>query len=72
MAKKPIRYVKVDRGYGPAERWERVKVIDSQTAAGLFDPNEITERLLVEACGGERYWVSYWEEEEVSDERHIR
>jgi hypothetical protein len=48
-------------GYGPAEHWETAKVIDERTYQSLFGDGATTD-LLVELPGGERTWVSFWEE----------
>jgi len=55
------RRVRVDMGYGPAEHWITAKVIDERTCQSLFG-DETTTSLLVEIPGGERTWVSYWNE----------
>ena len=64
-AKRPTRCldrrVRVDMGYGPAEHWVTAKVIDQQECQQLFGNGTRTE-LLVELLGGERTWVSFWEE----------
>lgn len=59
--KKPKRLVRVDMGYGPAESWMTAKVIDQRTYQALFGDETKTE-LLVEFPGGERTWVSFWDE----------
>lgn len=61
-AKKPVRFVRVDMGYGPAENWCRAKVVESRMVGQLFS-DELVENLLVEIPGGERMWVAYWTEE---------
>ena len=63
---KAKRYVNVDMGYGPAERWERAKVIKSQMIGQLFS-DEPKESLLVELSGGERTWVDYWTEDKAEE-----
>lgn len=60
MKKKP-RYVMVDDGYGPAECWNRVKVVGKAMSKDLFGGPD-KEQLLVERGGGERSWVAYWKE----------
>lgn len=54
------RYVNIDMGYGPAESWEKAKVIRSEMRKSLFSGEQ--EALLVERLGGERVWVDYWTE----------
>ena len=60
MAKKPTRFVKADMGYGSAECWERVRVIDSRMIKDLFDEGKENESLLVERAGGTRLWITRW------------
>ena len=60
-ARRPDRLVRVDMGYGPAEHWVTGKVIDEQTHQTLFGDGTTTD-LLIELHGGERTWVSFWEE----------
>jgi hypothetical protein len=60
MAKKPKRYVRFDNGYGCHENWQTGRVIESRTCTALFSGE--TEDLLVEVAGGERKWISFWEE----------
>lgn len=55
------RLVQVDIGYGPAEHWVTGKVIGERTCQALFEDGTTTD-LLVELPGGERTWVSFWEE----------
>ena len=56
-----VRQVRVDMGYGPAEHWVTAKVIDERTCQELFGEGTRTD-LLVELPGGERTWVSFWNE----------
>jgi hypothetical protein len=55
------RWVRVDMGYGPAEHWVTGKVISERACQTLFGDG-VTTDLLVELPGGERTWVSFWEE----------
>lgn len=59
--KKPARYVKIDTGYGCQSIYETCKVLDERRCKGLFS-DELQTDLLVELAGGERIWVSSWEE----------
>ena len=59
--KQKPRSVSVDNGYGHAEHWETVTVIDSRQSTQLFS-TETRESLLVQGTDGERYWVDYWQE----------
>lgn len=59
-AKQPARYVRIDIGYGPAEHWVTAKVCDQRTVSLLFGGESLD--LLVETPGGERIWVSSWDE----------
>jgi len=52
--------VMVDRGYGPAESWVKARVCDQREVDSLFEGKKID--LLVEFPGGERDWISFWEE----------
>lgn len=52
--------VMVDRGYGPAESWVKARVCDQREVDSLFEGKKIN--LLVEFPGGERDWISFWEE----------
>jgi len=61
--KKKQRFIKVDMGYGPAESWERAKVIDSRMVKQLFS-EDLKEQLLVELSNGERIHVDFWKEME--------
>ncbi len=63
---KAKRYVNVDMGYGPAEHWERARVIQSQMVGQLFS-DEPKESLLVELLSGERTWVDYWTEDKAEE-----
>ncbi len=63
MCKKRTRFVMIDTGYDLNECWLRVKVIKSETT-NLFGGGE-RKSLLIEEPSGERYWVNYWEEENV-------
>lgn len=56
-----FRRVRVDMGYGPAEHWVTAKVMDQRECQTLFGDGTTTD-LLVELPGGERTWVSFWEE----------
>lgn len=56
-----VRLVRVDMGYGPAEHWVTGKVIDTRAVSKLFSDGTATD-ILVETPGGERTWVSFWEE----------
>jgi len=68
--RREVRQVRVDVGYGPAERWETVKVIDERACQSLFGEGTETD-LLVELSGGERMWVSFWEEMKENNENSI-
>jgi hypothetical protein len=59
--KKPARYVKIDRGYGCNSIYETCRVVDERQYKGLFSEKLQTD-LLVQLMGGERIWVSSWEE----------
>lgn len=58
--KPPVRQVRVDEGYGPAEHWVTVKAIDERRYMSVF--SEPRTELLVEYPGGRRDWVAFWEE----------
>jgi hypothetical protein len=58
---KPKRFVRVDMGHGPAECWTTAKVVGQRECRQLFGDGTRTD-LLVELPGGERIWVSSWDE----------
>lgn len=56
-----VRWVRVDMGYGLAECKVSAKVVSERKVSKLFEDGQSTD-LLVEIPGGERVWVSFWEE----------
>lgn len=60
-AARPVRYVMIDQGHGPAEYWVKAKVVGRQLGKDLFTEKP-TEQLLVEIPGGARVWAAFWRE----------
>ena len=59
--KRKHELVRVDMGYGPAEHWVTARVIERRAVSQLFAEGPAIN-LLVEIPGGERIWVSDWNE----------
>lgn len=67
--KKPIRKVRVDMGYGPAEHWQVGTVIEEREVNVLFGPFGKTRTELLVDIGSESVWVSFWEEVDEAAEK---